>query len=530
MAAAAAVMGRGGETVATTAASYQLAKTTRTDQVAAAVFLTADIAQSALQARLGVRRYMRTQISTDWETVTNHIGKLAQFYGGLRKVSLTTNDQQRIRRAEQATHDYEVAASTWMQNDLTLRQTILPEMRQIGETVVATAQRAENEAWKVSAECSQAVDGIVAKSQSLLRVALMVGLLVGLGAMFYIIRSIQVCVTRPIQEVVDALSGTSEQVVSAAGQISGSSQSLAEGASEQAASLEETSSSLEEMSSMTRRNAESAERAKELANQTRLAADTGATDMQQMNSAMEAIKTSSTDIAKIIKTIDEIAFQTNILALNAAVEAARAGEAGMGFAVVADEVRNLAQRAAEAAKETASKIEGAIERTEQGVRMSGKVTGGLQEIVGKIRQVDELVAEVAAASKEQSQGIVQVNTAVTQMDKVTQANASNAEESASAAAELTAQAESLQDAVGQLLGLVGGKAVQTPRRSPRKGMVRLDQPGTDRLQAGPPTPDTTLARSKEGHKAVARRNGASLTTPPAGNGARVALDLQFKDV
>ena len=142
--------------------------------------------------------------------------------------------------------------------------------------------------------------------------------------------------------------------------ITASSQSLAEGASEQAASLEETSASLEEMSSMTRHNAENAQKANELAKQARSAADKGVADMQAMNAAMEAIKNSSDDIAKIIKTIDEIAFQTNILALNAAVEAARAGEAGMGFAVVADEVRNLAQRSAQAAKETAGQIEGAI--------------------------------------------------------------------------------------------------------------------------------------------------------------------------
>jgi methyl-accepting chemotaxis protein len=178
--------------------------------------------------------------------------------------------------------------------------------------------------------------------------------------------------------------------------------------------------------------------------------------MQAMNTSMQEIKTSSDEIGKIIKTIDEIAFQTNILALNAAVEAARAGEAGMGFAVVADEVRNLAQRCAQSAKETAVKIEDAISKTAQGVEISTKVTQALQEIVTKVRQVDELVAEVATASKEQSQGITQVNTAVGQMDKVTQSNAANAEESASAAEELNAQAESLKNAVKELQELVGG--------------------------------------------------------------------------
>ena len=262
---------------------------------------------------------------------------------------------------------------------------------------------------------------------------------------------------RLLRSVAGSLNEGASQTASAAGQVSSASQTLAEGASEQAASLEETSASIEELSSITRRNAENAQRANDLARQTRSAADTGAADMDAMNQAMEAIKASSDDIAKIIKTIDEIAFQTNILALNAAVEAARAGEAGMGFAVVADEVRNLAQRCADSAKETASKIEGAITRTSQGVELSAKVSQGLQEIVSKIRQVDELAAEVANASSEQSTGITQVSTAVSQMDKVTQSNAASAEESAAAAEEMNGQAELLKRTVGELMELIEGK-------------------------------------------------------------------------
>ncbi|HYG35183.1 MAG TPA: methyl-accepting chemotaxis protein, partial [Clostridia bacterium] len=163
-------------------------------------------------------------------------------------------------------------------------------------------------------------------------------------------------------------------------------------------------------------------------------------------------------------TIDEIAFQTNILALNAAVEAARAGEAGMGFAVVADEVRSLAQRSAQAAKETAAKIEGAISNTTQGVELSAKVAQALNEIVARSREVDELASEVAAASREQSQGVDQINLAVGQMDKVTQSNAASAEESASAAEELNAQAEAMKESVAELLKLVGNASNQTERR------------------------------------------------------------------
>jgi hypothetical protein len=248
----------------------------------------------------------------------------------------------------------------------------------------------------------------------------------------------------------------STEVAASAGQVSNASQSLAEGASEQAASIEETSASLEELASMTRRHADNSQKANQLSKETRAAADKGIGDMSQMNAAMAAIKTSSDDIAKIIKTIDEIAFQTNILALNAAVEAARAGEAGMGFAVVADEVRNLAQRSAQAAKETAAKIEDAIGKTDQGVALSKKVSETLNDIALKTRQVDELAAEAAGASAEQTQGITQINTAVGQMDKVTQSNAANAEEGAAAAEELNSQAAIMNQSVTELQELVGG--------------------------------------------------------------------------
>ncbi|MGC4074727.1 MAG: methyl-accepting chemotaxis protein [Nibricoccus sp.] len=266
-----------------------------------------------------------------------------------------------------------------------------------------------------------------------------------------------------LKKVALSLSTGAAEVAAASSQIAGTSQQLAEGATEQAASLEETSASLEEMSSMTRRNADDANSAKAIATQTRQAAEMGATDMGEMTRSMDAIKASSDNIAKIIKTIDEIAFQTNLLALNAAVEAARAGEAGAGFAVVADEVRSLAQRSATAAKETEEKIQDAISKSEHGVEISAKVSTGLREIVEKARQVDDLVGQIATASREQSSGIGQINTAVTQMDTVTQHTAAGAEESASASEELNAQAASLEEAVGELRALVEG--TRSGRRS-----------------------------------------------------------------
>jgi methyl-accepting chemotaxis protein len=275
-------------------------------------------------------------------------------------------------------------------------------------------------------------------------------------------------VSRTIEKIVAKMHAGSDEVASAAGQVSSASQILAEGSSEQAASIEETSSSLEEMSSMTRRNADNAHKANDLAKQARQVAEQGSGDMQTMSTAMKSIKDSSDDIAKIIKTIDEIAFQTNILALNAAVEAARAGEAGMGFAVVADEVRNLAQRSAQAAKETAAKIEGAISNTAQGVQISNQVALVLSEIVAKVRQVDDLVAEVSGASREQTQGIIQINAAVGQMDTVTQSNAASAEESAAAAQELNAQAIAMRQAVRELEQLVSGGATSIEENVPRR--------------------------------------------------------------
>jgi methyl-accepting chemotaxis protein len=299
--------------------------------------------------------------------------------------------------------------------------------------------------------------------EALVTGGLIVGLLASMASVFFISQS----TTKVLTRITGQLADGSAQVAAAATQVSSSSQTLASGASQQAASLEETSASLEEISSMTKRNAESADQAKQLANQTRSAAETGAGDVQAMNVAMDAIKSSSDNIAKIIKTIDEIAFQTNILALNAAVEAARAGEAGAGFAVVAEEVRALAQRSAQAAKETAEKIEDSIGKSEHGVGISAKVAQSLEEIVEKARKVDGLVAEIAQASQEQSQGIGQVLNAVTEMDRITQANAASAEESASAAEELNAQAKAVDEAVNELQRLVGGlRAAGRPAAEP----------------------------------------------------------------
>lgn len=264
----------------------------------------------------------------------------------------------------------------------------------------------------------------------------------------------------PLQHVADRLAEGADQVAAAATQVASASQAMASGASEQAASLEETSAACEEVSSMTKRNAEHASTALALATETRAAAESGAGDMRNLTIAMADLKQASASVAKIVKTIDEIAFQTNILALNAAVEAARAGDAGAGFAVVAEEVRRLAQRSAQAAKETTDTIETTIATSERGHAISEKVAMALEGIVAKARDVDEVVSEIATASIEQTRGMAEISTALGHMDKTTQQAAAQSEETASASEELSAQAMTVKDAVKGLLVVVRGHTVR----------------------------------------------------------------------
>jgi methyl-accepting chemotaxis protein/methyl-accepting chemotaxis protein-1 (serine sensor receptor) len=262
-------------------------------------------------------------------------------------------------------------------------------------------------------------------------------------------------INRTIAKAVAELSEGIEQVAGAANQVSATSQSLAQGCSEQAASLEETAASTEEINSMARMNTENSRRAAEVVTQSGQRFDRTRLALDQMVVAMSHINTQSDKISKIIKTIDEIAFQTNILALNAAVEAARAGEAGMGFAVVADEVRNLAQRCAQAAKDTTGLIEESIAKSGDGKLKVDDMVTAIRAVTEEAVKVKTLVDEVNAGSQEQAVGIDRIGKAMTQMDRVTQQTAAGAEESASAAEELNAQSETLKDIVRQLAVLVG---------------------------------------------------------------------------
>ncbi len=312
---------------------------------------------------------------------------------------------------------------------------------------------------------------LAAAQQTKLAVSILSGLAVVLGIILAVV--IAASVVRALRAIMDSLSVGSEQVSVAAGQVAQASQEMADGASTQASSLEETSATLEEMAAMTRENARNAEEANSLSNNLQKVAQGGQQSMMRMTGAIEKIKDGADQTARIIKTIDEIAFQTNLLALNAAVEAARAGDAGKGFAVVAEEVRNLAQRSAEAAQDTAHLIDQSQTNANGGVEVTQEVTGILEEIVDSIGRVSDLIDMVTKASDEQSRGVSEINTAVGSLDQTTQSNAANAEESASASEELSGQAREL-NAMVQALGCVinGGKCEEANQVSAFPGMGR----------------------------------------------------------
>jgi methyl-accepting chemotaxis protein len=291
-----------------------------------------------------------------------------------------------------------------------------------------------------------------------------IGLVMGLAITFYITIDIR----RRLTIITKELVGGASQVTNASGEISAASQKLAEGVSEQAASIEQTSASLEEISSMTQHNADNAGAVNDIMSDGRKSVETGVAEMKEMISAMADIKSASNDIAKIIKVIEEIAFQTNLLALNAAVEAARAGEAGKGFAVVAEEVRNLAQRASAASKDISGLIQNAVSKTDVGNTITERVAKSLDDIANKIKKAGHLSEEVASASKEQTQGVDQINKAVNQLDAVTQSNAATAEQSASASEQLNAQAETMRELSFDLSRTIGLDEAELEAEAPRK--------------------------------------------------------------
>jgi methyl-accepting chemotaxis protein len=333
-------------------------------------------------------------------------------------------------------------------------------------------------------------------------------------------------ISNTLRQIAGEMADGADQVSAAAGQVASSSQTLAQGSSEQAASIEETSASSEEIHSMARKNSENSRMAAESMAEASQRVVEANCDLEQMVISMNEINASSDKISKIIKVIDEIAFQTNILALNAAVEAARAGEAGMGFAVVADEVRNLAQRCAQAAKDTAGLIEESIAKSNDGKGKLALVATAVKCITASAEKVKTLVEEVKLGSEEQSRGIEQVAKAVTQMEKVSQSTASGAEESASASEELSAQSDTLRNIVNRLNGMVGGG--QAASHQPSYGHPRPVSAGR---QARGKTNTARASRATVELKSRAASSDLPQSQAPRGSATQVEfpLDDEFKE-
>ncbi len=339
------------------------------------------------------------------------------------------------------------------------------------------------------------------ETERLVTVFLIIGILLLLiipSVAFFIGKSI----IGPLFRAAQSLRAGADQVASASSHVSEISQQMAEASGAQASSLEETSSSLEELSSMTKQNSENSQNADKLTRETNEHIVNGQSRMQKLSTAISEIKKSSDETAKIVRTIDEIAFQTNLLALNAAVEAARAGEAGKGFAVVAEEVRNLAQRSAEAAKTTAALIEQSQKNSQQGVIVVGETADSLEKITVSSKKVAGLVSEISEASREQARGIEQINTAVAEIDKGVQTNAANSEESASTSEELSAQARELNQIVESLVVLVNGTASGTDKREnpPEKSSGGGTKRSAIAGKTAPlikPRPETRIVKSQE---------------------------------
>ena len=413
-------------------------------------------------SRIGAFKSQALRDPAIMHTSMENLGKTDLEFSNLIEITRLPADIKRINNTKEAGAAYRTAMDDFLDNWHALQE--LGEKRgAAGQKVIDTCKTMVGAGMTATDKIATETASSLSSASTIMIAGLIAAIFIGIIVAFFIIKNI----TSSINRIIEGLTEGSSQVASASSQVSSASQSLAEGASEQAASIEETSSSLEEMSSMTKQNADNAGQADSLMKETIQVVQCANESMGDLTTAMENISQASEETQKVVKTIDEIAFQTNLLALNAAVEAARAGEAGAGFAVVAEEVRNLALRSAEAAKNTAVLIEGTVKKVGAGSELVEKTNAEFSKVEESSSKVGELVGEISAASNEQSQGIGQVNIAVTDMDKVVQQNAASAEESASASEELNAQAEQMKSIVNDLAIMVGGsgKAKSETRRS-----------------------------------------------------------------
>jgi len=444
-------------------------RTTERDNVAAI-----DLYKIIMSDRIRMNVYFQTRDTIGTAEFVNSFATDLREYD--RTQSQTMPDEYR-REFLAARGDYERYANLFFEyaNLQTQRNTIflrftaaLAEFdRNVATWMDATQARVVNETTHATTSLNSSI--VITLVLSFLAIVL------GIILSIVVTRSI----VTPISHAINGLSSGADQVTVAAGEISKSSQGMASGASEQASSLEEISASLNEITSMTKQTADNARNADNLVKDSVGKAKDSQEAMSRLQGAVVEIQNSSNETAKILKDIDDIAFQTNLLALNAAVEAARAGEAGKGFAVVAEEVRNLAQRSAESAKKTATLIEGSQQSSARGVSLAEETADAIEKIAEASNKIAVIVTEITTAAEEQAKGVSQVNAAIGNMDQVTQANASASEELAASSEELSSQALSMNDLVGDLVGVVDGEEAKEKRRTEHHE-IHASSHGTDR--------------------------------------------------
>jgi len=392
-----------------------------------------------------VRAYLNKSTDRNWASVEEASGKYnKRFQEWKEKISTSEQLLPVAKAVESLNREYQDNLAQFKAQVMDQRQSIERMNRYKNNLVAVCSEFGRMSVEKLRSQTRFSLQTIIG--------FIIASLLIGTVYAFISIKKIG----KQINTVIEGVNSGAEQVFDTTLQVTSASQSLAEGTSEQASSIEETSSTMEEMASMTRGNAEHANQAKDMMVEAQEIVHKVEKHMDDMGVAIENITRSSKETEKVIKTIDEIAFQTNLLALNAAVEAARAGEAGAGFAVVAEEVRNLAIRAADSAKNTATLIGDTIAAVKSGNELTASTKEAFQENISITERVHQLVEEISAASTEQSQGIDQVNSAINEVDTIVQQNAPRAEQLASAAAETNSQAKEMKSFVNDLVVLVEG--------------------------------------------------------------------------
>lgn len=395
----------------------------------------------------------RAQVRRDVTLLESAVKGFDAMYKTIGEIRVTTArpaNLEQLKAIETAAKNYEGALKSFvsiLQETATEGATLV----KIAADVLTAAETVVDLGIKNTTDIAEESNDSLSLTSWIMVIGLIIAFILSVITAILITRSIVKIVT----EAVKSLSEGTTQVVSASEQISSASVSLAEGASSQASSVEEVSATIEEATASNNQNAENSREANLLAQHSNDAAKVGNQRVGDLMVAMEKITDSSQKIAKIIKTIDEIAFQTNLLALNAAVEAARAGEHGLGFAVVAEEVKNLAERSAGAAKEITGIIEASIDQVKAGTDVANKTKESFTEILNGIKKTSDLIGEIAISAKEQAEGMNQIATAMGSVDQITQQNASASEETAAAAEELNAQALSMLDNVSELAALAG---------------------------------------------------------------------------